>query len=201
MASHPGSVARFDWRRITGAIFFAATLAGAVYAARAAVGQAAYHDLLSATDDLPRFRQLAKTGWAYYPFNYRLCLATARKLYDSARALPEGERAALMDEARFWCEQGLGLDPYVRDLRWLKSQFLWTESPPRAIEYWERCVDWDFWFPFNHAVLADMYTAAGDLDNAAKEVEWTRNSEYYAAVNDHLAQARARATPAPPGAK
>lgn len=168
--------------------------AGMCHGVRAGLGQWLYYQSRYAPDKGNTAAILAKAHAAqrFYPYNYRLC-EYAAQLADSAAAQSESPgRERLRAEARYWCERGLALNYYKRVLRDLMTDFLWQESPARAIRYWEEYTDWDFWEPYNHARLAEMYAKVGDWVLAERELNtWVDGSKYYDSTLEVIEKAKA----------
>ena len=73
------------------------------------------------------------------------------------------------------------------------AQFLWEKSPEEGRAYWETYVEWDFWSPYAHAVLAEMYARSGNFQRAESELQWTQNSEFYPTTRQTLMDLRRKA--------
>jgi hypothetical protein len=175
------------------------SVAGVVYGSRVWQAQRLYFESKygTASDDPARIIDNCRRAYALYPFNYRFCLLAAEAAHDSAAKLTGDEAKARLALAELWCRRGIVLNPYPRGFQWLLSEFLWKQSPEFAIDTWRRYVDWDFWSPYNHSVLADMYVKAGDIARAEKELAWTKDSEYYAPTLQLIAEKKRAATPSP----
>jgi hypothetical protein len=46
------------------------------------------------------------------------------------------------------------------------AMLLSRSDPAASLAYWREFLDWDFWSPHNHAVLADLQARAGDFEAA-----------------------------------
>jgi len=123
---------------------------------------------------------------------------TADTAYDTA--FDAGGRAddERLSIARRWCEIGLELNPFRRPLRVLKTGLLARDSLRDAIDYWERYVDWHFWDPGNHALLAELYAEDGDFGKAMQSLRWVQGSEHYEAVRSALQDAWRNEISSPP---
>jgi len=155
-------------------------LGHAVYGARAATAQWTY--FASKYGRQPRaVRELlaaARRAHRWYPHNYYFAILAAERAHaEAAACAPPDEE--LWRQARFWCERGLAQNPWRSSLRWLKTRLLWREAPAEAIRYWEQFTDWNFWEPWNHAVLAELYARAGAFEKADEALYWARGAPNY----------------------
>jgi len=162
--------------------------AGIVHGSRAAAAQWMYERAKYGADraSLPRVLALCESAQGLYPLNYYFCLwAAEQAYYASGAAGREAARAA----ADRWCERGIALNPYNRELQIIRVR-LWQErSPGLAAAQWARYVDWQFWDPYNHALLAELYAEAGEIEQALAELEWGRRSPYCAVARGRLLEA------------
>jgi hypothetical protein len=181
---------------VAGVLLLVLTLAGAVWGVRAAIAQALYyhgrHGAAATRDGdrAGRLLALCAQGQRLYPFNYLLCAHAAEQAYWSARErgdAPDSERQRL---ARLWCERGLSLNPHSAPLRRLMARFLWEDDPDEALEYWRAYVNWDFWQPGHHGVLARLYADVGDFEQAEAELRWAEPGPAYADDKAHVERAR-----------
>ena len=101
-----------------------------------------------------------------YPYNYYFCIWTAEKAYYTSFEVDNKEALRRLNIAQRWCNAGLGLNAYNSQLRRLKTHLLEKKSPSEAADYWKKYVEWQFWEPYNHAVLAELYAETGDFDKA-----------------------------------
>lgn len=118
-------------------------------------------------------------AWCYkaytlYPWNYYFSIYTAELAYYQADAVSGPDRAERLRQARIWCDRGLVQNPFKSQLRRLKTRFIWEESPSEAIAYWKAYTDWQYWEPYNHATLAEMYSRYGEADKAEAELRIVR---------------------------
>ena len=116
---------------------------------------------------------------SWYPYDYRLCVWIGEGAFYGWGGSPDTHDGPLLDVASVWCERGLSMNPHSRSLRLLRTRVLELEAPSDAAAYWEDFVEWDFWDPFNHAVLAGLAARAGGFVKALRSLEMTRNSPYY----------------------
>ena len=158
-----------DTRKIVrlsaGLLLLSISVAGIVYGTRVWQAQRLYFESKygAASGNPVRILENCRRAHELYPFNYRFCLLAAETTHDSAARLAGAEAKACMDLSESWCRRGIVLNPYPRGFQWLLSEFLWTRSPELAIDNWRKYVDWDFWSPYNHSVLAGMYAKIGDF--------------------------------------
>jgi hypothetical protein len=170
-------------RILAGVVLLLVGLSGAVWGARAALAQFMY-----CQSKFGRLRHdpdlvfaLCKRASRLYPIDYYFCMWTAEKAYYSSlepglhRLWRDGRRQV----AREWCERGLKLNFYKSPLRLLNTRLLAEDSLEDAIDYWHGFVEWQFWNPYNHAVMAELHARNGDRLRAEQELEWVKGSEFY----------------------
>lgn len=183
--------------KTVGGFLLILSMVGVVHSARTCVAQKIYLDSKYGTEatDPDRVIENCRRAFRLYPFNYRFCLLASESAYAMALSMTGRSAEERMAISRLWCERGLALNPYQMELRWLKAQILWKESPERGIRHWRTYVDWDFWSASNHAILAEMYARNGDIENAEKEIFWTQGSEYFVRVQEAIATAKRSLSP------
>lgn len=169
---------------VIGATLFAVTSAGVVHSVRAAwaarLSCAAQLDTPVAEVD--RIIGLCRKAYALYPWNYYLSIYTAEAAYYQAGNVSGEARSERLRQARLWCDRGLAQNPYKSQLRRLKTRFLWEESPASAIEYWKAHTDWQYWEPYNHATLAELYARYGEIEKAEAELKLGKGDATYEEV-------------------
>ena len=182
------------WRPLLGGLLSIFSLLAAIYGSCALLAQKLYHDSKygAASSDEHTILKNASRSVRLYPFNYRFCILAAETAYYASFRVPNLDAKDQSALSTFWCEKGLTLNQYQRELRWLMAQHLFQQSPAKAIAYWVQYVDWDFWSPYNHASLGEMYAQVGDFDNAEKNLHWAQGSAYYDHANQVIAVERRR---------
>jgi hypothetical protein len=141
--------------------------------------------------DIEAIDDIAEKSLALAPENFMLCQHMADLTYH-ARGADDGvfyfDRISL---SRYWVDKGLMLNPFDRGLIHRKVDLLEKEYDlDGAIELLTDYTEWEFWHPFNHARLSQLYTAAGNLAKAEEELAWVKGSEYYAYTRSVFEQAR-----------
>lgn len=159
---------------VIGAVVVALAGAGLLHAGRAAIAsslsyRAQYGKPAASVEQV---LDLCRKASSLYPWNYYLVIFAAETAYYHSGDVTGGAREERLKLSRFWCERGLSLNVYKSQLRRLKTRFLWEESPLKAIEYWKAYTDWQFWEPYNHATLAELYARAGEFDLAEQSLKW-----------------------------
>lgn len=189
-------------RQLAGSVLLVLALAAALHGVCTDTAQWIYYRAKFGTEsgNPETALRLCRRGWPFYHFNYRLCMHAADTAYFSTLPQEESAIRERLRLARLWCDRALSLDRHKREMRWLKAEFLWGESPQKAIAYWKEYVDWEFWVPYNHAALAQFLAKAGDIESAEKEAVWFAGSEYEKVTREVIEAERAklRPTPAPP---
>lgn len=177
-----------------GLLLLAVSVYGIFHGARVGLAQAIYHHVkygseAGKVENLRSALTRCQHTYRLYPYNYYFCIWMAEKAYYN-RFGPDGkESPELLEAARLWCERGLDLNYYRSQLRRLKTRLLAEKSLPEAIKYWEKYIDWQFWEPYNHAVLVEMYAEAGDFSKAAESLAWVEGSRYYDETSEKLHKA------------
>lgn len=115
----------------------------------------------------------------WYPWQDRACMVVASVAYRESRMRNEPADGRFHTAAEQWCNEGLRLNPFKRQLNLLKARLLADRSLPEAITFWERYVQWHFWDPFNHRIRVELYARKGDFAAALEALEWTRDSVQY----------------------
>jgi tetratricopeptide (TPR) repeat protein len=163
------------------AILAVLSVCGLVHGIRAALANTLYFQAKYGSEkDNPTaiFALYEQAHW-WYPFNYNFCILAAETAYYSSFAVDPKEAARRRLLAARWCDTGLRLDFHKSQLRLLKTRLLATDSLPAAIRYWNDYVDWQYWEPYNHAVLVELYAQAGDFDKALESLALTKGSDSY----------------------
>lgn len=161
---------------VVGAVLLVLSVAGAVFAAKAAVAsrlsfQAQFG---SGCDDVEQVLDHCRIAYSLYPHNYYFSIYAAEMAYYRAPEVQGRIRAHRLRQASLWCDRGLKQNHYKSQLRRLKTRFLWEESPEKAIAYWRDYTEWHFWEPFNHATLAELQARAGEFEEAEKSLAWVK---------------------------
>ena len=164
---------------------------GISHGARAGLAQTKYFQLKYGKDrNSPEavFKE-SQTAHRLYPHNYYLCLFAAKLAYnkrfdDKRQLLPDR-----LNTAAYWCDTGLDLNYHKKQLRHLKAFLIKEQSITDAIVYWKGYVKWQFWNPFNHAILVQLYSEAGDFQRAMQSLAWVKGSEHYTSAKTKLNQA------------
>lgn len=154
---------------------------GVIHGVRAGIAQylyyvAKYGSAAGKTDEVV---ELCRRAYGWYPWNYYFSILAAEQCYYTADAVTGSARSERLRHAQCWCDRGLVQNPWRSQLRRLHTRFLWDESPSRAIQYWEAHTDWQFWEPYNHEVLAELYAKAGDFDKAERSLKWVAGTPGY----------------------
>ena len=166
---------------LLGILLLVVAMAGVAEAVRGTVAAVYYQ---KATYGIPRpstetALDLCRRAYGWYRWNYYFSIEVAERAYYDAQA--GGTNApVLLERARWWCERGLAQNPCKSQLRRLQTRFLWNESPAQAIAYWSAFTDWNYWEPYNHAVLAQLYAAAANFAEADRELALIRAFPDYA---------------------
>jgi hypothetical protein len=170
------------WRRsvddpwfvaLAGLILLVISLVGMGHSLRAGLAQRYYWQAKFAKPEAgaERVLDLCCKAYVLYPDNYYFSILAAEKAYYAASD-EKGMKGKRLEQAAVWCERGLVQNWWKGSLRRLKTRILWEESPSRAIRFWNDYTEWQFWEPYNHAVLAELYAGVGDFENADQSLRW-----------------------------
>lgn len=161
-------------------LFLAASLLGVAHSIRVEVAQSIYFNIKygAARNDLSAIFKRSEIAHRIYPFNYYLCMWVAETAYENGCA-GGTESQEQINIARRWCDRGLKLNFYRSELREIKTRLLARESPDAAVSYWKEYVNWHFWEPYNHGVMAELLAGAGRFDLAEKALYWVKGSDHY----------------------
>lgn len=126
----------------------------------------------------------ATAEWAHkaYPHNYHLCVWAGETAFYTAGRVDAEESDRRYMLAAQWAMRGLQLNPYSSQLQLLHARMLAREDPCAAAESWREYVDWHYWEPFNHAVLAEFEAECGWFERAAESLLRAQRSSHYPAA-------------------
>ena len=80
--------------------------------------------------------------------------------------------------ADLWCQRGLELNAFNSQLRLLEVRLLMDDALKEAIGKGEAYVEWQFWEPFNHVFLAELYAKDVRYKDAVESLAWAKGSRY-----------------------
>jgi hypothetical protein len=166
---------------LIGVGLLAIAVLGLVHGTRAALAQIWYRQAKygAASGEAEQILGLCRRAFVWYRWNYYFSIEAAERAYAAAEAGTATNREALLCQSQFWCERGLIQNRWKSQLRRLKVRFLWETSPSEAIRFWEAHTQWQFWDPYNHAVLAELHARAGDFEDAERSLKWTEGTLEY----------------------
>lgn len=178
-------------RVLLGLALLVLAVAGTRYGLRAGCAQAEYYRAKYGIlrDQPARALELAERAHARYPLNFYLCSWAGEVAYYGDWGADAPAAPVRRELARRWCERGLALNGWYRPLRLLEARLAADVSLPEAIRLWESYVDWQFWDPYNHAVLAEFYSRGGRYEQALEALTWVRGSPYEEAARRQVQQA------------
>ncbi len=191
------------WRYGGGLLVMLATLPGLGQAVRASRGHMLMHEARfgDSRHDPDAALLLYHQAHRQYPYSYHMAINAATLAWEEyvrAKTGGDSEQAAnYLDTTRYWTRIGLYRNPYPIQLRWLNQRLLEIDdSIEDAIHYWEKHTAWHFWYAYNHAVLADLYTRSQRFKDAERALRMLRGSPYYAEASEALDSARTAAAEA-----
>lgn len=127
-------------------------------------------------------------SYTLYPHNYHLCIEAMERAWHS-RFAGEVEDLGRVHVSEKWCDRGLTANPFLSQLRLHKTILIERESVEDAIAYWREYVDQNYWVPFNHAFLTDLYTRGGQFTYAFESLEMVEGSPHEKDVRARLFKA------------
>jgi len=165
--------------RLGGFVLFLASIAACLYAVCAEIGNASYAwaKFGSARLDLDRSMRLCDRAWRFYPRNYFTCSYAAETTFHA----PSGhavEKEKNLVRSKRWARRGIRLNRYSRPLNLRWAAHLAREDLSLAITHMRQYLELNFWHPYNHVVMAELYAQAGDFDRADQSMYWAEGSEY-----------------------
>ena len=183
-------------RTMVGILLVMLSLLGLWQAGRATGAHVIYHGL-KYSKQTPRASYEAIGGACdlahrLYPYNYYLCTLAGQTAYLDSRVRDPEVHARHKAKAERWCAASLRLNPFRSQTRLLKTRLLQSDSMEEAIAYWSEYVDWEFWDPYNHAILVDLHLKAGNISEAITELQWVEGSDSYSWATSGLHDAWAR---------
>ena len=164
-----------------GSVFLVLSGIGVVHGTKAALAARLSCRAQSSYPSVPvdQILSLCQRAYSLYPWNYYFSIFSAEAAYYQSDAVYGEARTERLRLARLWCDRGLIQNPYKSQLRRLKTRFLWEDSPAQAIAYWASHTEWQFWDPYNHATLSELYARNGDISKAEQELKWIVGDALY----------------------
>ena len=153
---------------------------GVVGGVRTAIAQVTYFGSKygAAKDDEQQVLKNCERAFMLYPHNYRFCTWTAEMAWYGRHGEDGIQNAQKRAFAEHWCRHGLSQNPFDRQLWMLEVNLLMDTELKTAIEKLEEHIEWDFWEPYHHAVLAELYSRDGRYGDAIDSLAWVKGSEY-----------------------
>lgn len=172
---------------VTGVVLSIFSGWGIIYAIRVSIAQLIYHHNKFGTNASGYVAHEVNTrcedAYNFYKHNYYFSILAAEKAwYEHINVSNDVKQKELLAFATKWCDIGLDQNKFRSQLRLLKARLLFKENPSQAINYWKEYVEWDFWYPYNHAFLAEMYIDNAEYEKALKTLELIRPFEEAQAV-------------------
>lgn len=123
--------------------------------------------------------RLAEESFAIDPRNYHFWALAADDAWNARAAAPTREEdARLRAAAELWCGRALKENPWHPKARVLWANILAERDPAEALRYWQGCVEWQYWEPFNHALLAELLARTGDFAAASNTLSRIQGRPY-----------------------
>lgn len=128
-------------------------------------------------------------AYKWYPFNYYFCEWMACNAFDHRLKGGDGDVEEWLKVAQLWCHRGMNLNPWKRKLNLVRALLLAEKSPALGIMSWQEYVDWNFWDPYNHAIMVEMQSRSGDFDEAMESLKWVKGSAHYQSARQKFVEA------------
>ena len=175
-------------RNIGGVVLLLVAAVGLCQSVRGLVAQTLYFraKFSRPLPALESTRQACRVAHWLYPYNYYFCLWTGEKAYEASQQTTGEAALELTAVAEQWCDRGLILNPYRSQLVSLKTKLLAERDIDAAIEVWSKYIDWDYWDPNHHAVLAGLQAQAGDFQAAMQTLDMAKGSSHYEAARSEV---------------
>lgn len=179
------------FRFLVGPLVMLLSLAGIVHGVRAGVAQRLYFEARygAARNDTEQVLRNCERAWVLYPQNYLFCsVATDSAFVEADNAPDRAAKRGLLSVSEKWCDYGLALNQYSRDLNLRKAGLLGagTGGAAKAAEYWARYTDWHYWNPANQCILGRIYAWAGDFERAEACARLIAGSGYFAELRQTI---------------
>ncbi|MDP6525560.1 MAG: hypothetical protein QGH15_15190 [Kiritimatiellia bacterium] len=169
--------------RLAGALLLLISLVGILHGIRAGIAQVIYcHSrYMSREADPETILKQCGTAHSFYPYNYYFCIWAGENAYHNRGKGNTARSKELLAAAGDWADTGHDLNPYNSELAVLKTDVLAGNAGTmeEAIALWESYLDWNFWEPFNHFVMIDLYIKAGRLQDAEEALYWLQDTKYF----------------------
>jgi len=161
-----------------GILLLAVSFLGLIQSVRAGVAQQYYRvsKFGGDSESLGRTLKNCYTAHSIYPHNYYYCIFSAKKAFGMWQSLGNEKYYGI---AEYWCKEAYALNRYNSEVRELMALILLKKSPDLAVDNWRSYVDWNFWNPYNHAVMAELHAKSGNFSAAVSSLEWVKGSKYY----------------------
>jgi hypothetical protein len=166
--------------RSAGAVLVVVGIAGVWIALRNEQVACLYHEAKygRASGDLRRICALAERAHAISPNHHLFWTWVAERCRDERKTTTGPSRAEWRGALARWCGRGLAANPWSPALRVIHAGLLSEQDPRAAVRWWESCVDWHYWEPYNHALLGELYARAGDFSRAFQVLGRIRGRRY-----------------------
>ena len=171
-----------------GTLLLLTSVTGIVYASRVALAQGIYGwaKYMTPVADYGDVLDLSELALSIYSENYYACIFAAETAYFSSFKLPDKDAAGNISKSLEWCDRGLQSNSFRMQLHRLKTYLMARHSLSEAAKYWEKCTDWQFWEPANHALLVELYAQTGQYEKAVDSLMLIKQSSYYAEASRKL---------------
>lgn len=177
-------------RICVGCVLLVAGAWGSVYAVKVGRAQALYYHAKygAGRGDIDGMLRDCERAYQLYPHNYYFSYYITDQSLNAARSATNAvDFERYFKAAKYWCDTGLRQNDYREEINRMKVWLLEEDGDLEgAITHWAAFVDKEFWNPDHHAVLADLYLRARDLENARSEVVWAKRSNRHKELQERL---------------
>lgn len=185
---------KFGFRFLVGPLVLLISFAGILHGIRAGAAQYLYYEARYGTlqdrkDSTERILETCEKAHRLYPWNYLFCaVATDAAFLKADSSMDAASRSRFLTAAGKWCDYGLALNPYNRDLNLRKAGLIGAvgDNSAKAAAHWAGYTDWHYWNPVNHCILGKMYAWAGEFKNAEDCARLIEKSAYHKSLREAI---------------
>jgi hypothetical protein len=139
------------------------------------------------SNEVSRVLALADEAFAIDREHYHFWALAADDAWNARRVAPRPEAEELLGrQAGQWCRKALDANPWHPKARVLWASIVAERDPREALRYWQTCVEWQYWEPFNHALMAELLGRSGEFALASNTLERIKGMPYYEATRGIL---------------
>lgn len=132
------------------------------------------------SNDVTRVLALADEAFPIAPEHYHFWALAADDAWNARIVAPISNAGESMGrQAKEWCKRALDANPWHPKARVLWASMVAENDVGEALRYWQTCVEWQYWEPFNHAFLAELQGRNGNFALASNTLGRIKGMPYY----------------------